>query len=220
MRKTSKRVRRAVDVLMTALLPLQMAYSLIGETYHEAEGVILFALFLIHHAMHRNWWKNLFKGRYNAYRVCNTAVNLALTVVMLCLPLSGIAMSKHLFTFLPTAGLAADARTVHLFLAYWGFVLMCVHLGLHLDAMIRGEPEWLKYAAIVVSLYGAYAFVKREIPAYLFLRSQFAFFDFTEPRVFFFADYLSVMVLFASMGYWMGKLLKAQSAKRGKGGSV
>ena len=73
-----------VDVLMTVMLPLQMAYSLIGETYHEAAGIVMFALFLAHHAMHLNWWKNLFKGRYNAYRTCNTAVNLVLTVVMLC----------------------------------------------------------------------------------------------------------------------------------------
>ena len=47
-----------VDLLMTVMLPLQMAYSLIGETYHEAEGVVLFALFISHHAMHRNWCEN------------------------------------------------------------------------------------------------------------------------------------------------------------------
>ncbi|MBQ9346689.1 MAG: hypothetical protein IJT94_05015 [Oscillibacter sp.] len=54
---------------MTVLLPLQMAYSLVGETYHEAEGVLLFALFITHHAMHLSWWKNLLRGRYNAYRL-------------------------------------------------------------------------------------------------------------------------------------------------------
>lgn len=193
---------------MVVLLPLQMAYSLIGETFHEVEGVILFALFLTHHAMHLAWWKNLFRGRYNAYRVFNTAVNLALSVIMLCLPLSGIAMSKRLFTFLPTAGLAADARTVHLCLAYWGFILMCVHLGLHMDAMLKRKPGWLKYLAAAVSLYGGFAFLRREIPLYLFLRSQFVFFDYTEPLAFFFADYLAVMVLFAAAGYSVGKLLK------------
>ena len=202
----------AVDILMTVMLPLQMAYSLIGETYHEAEGVILFALFLTHHVMHMNWRRNLFKSRYNAYRVFNTAVNIALSLIMISLPLSGIAMSKHLFTFLPTAGLAADARTAHMCLACWGYVLMCVHLGLHTDAMLKRKPGWLKYPVAAVSLYGAFAFVRREIPAYMFLRSQFAFFDFSEPRIFFFADYLAVMVLFAAIGYSMGKLLKLRAA--------
>ena len=64
-RISGKLARMAVDLLMTVMLPLQMAYSLIGETYHEAEGVILFALFIAHHAMHLNWWRNLFRGRYN-----------------------------------------------------------------------------------------------------------------------------------------------------------
>ena len=201
-----------VDILLTVMLPLQMAYSLIGETYHEAEGAVLFALFLAHHAMHANWWRNLFRGRYNAYRVFNTAVNLALSVITLCLPVSGIAMSKHLFTFLPTAGLAADARTIHLCLAYWGYVLMCVHLGLHIDAVFKKKPRWLKYPIAAVSLYGAFAFVRREIPAYMFLRVQFAFFDFSEPRIFFFADYLAVMALFAATGCWIGKRLKLRKA--------
>ena len=205
-----------VDILMTVMLPLQMAYSLIGETYHEAEGVILFILFLTHHVMHWNWWKNLFKGRYSAYRIFNTAVNLTLSAIMLCLPLSGIAMSKHLFTFLPTAGLAADARSVHLCLAYWGYVLMCIHLGLHMDAMLKKKANWLKYAVTAVSLYGAFAFVHREIPDYMFLRSQFVFFDFSEPRIFFFTDYLAVMVLFAAAGYSVGKLLKRFAARHGK----
>ena len=212
-RISSKRARMTVDFLMTVMLPLQMAYSLIGETYHEAEGVILFALFLIHHAMHLNWWKNLFKGRYNAYRVFNTAVNLALSVIMLYLPLSGIAMSKHLFTFLPTAGLASDARTAHMCLAYWGYVLMCAHLGLHMDVMLKRKPRWLKYPVTAVSLYGAFAFIRREIPDYMFLRSQFAFFDFSEPRIFFFADYLAVMILFAAVAYWIGKRLKLRAAQ-------
>ena len=202
-----------VDIFMTVMLPVQMAYSLIGEKFHEVEGVILFALFLAHHVMHLNWWKNLFKGKYTPYRVLNTTVNLLLTVIMFCLPISGIAMSKHLFTFPPATGLAADARTVHLFLAYWGYIFMCVHLGLHMDAMIKKKPKWLKYPVIAVSLYGIYAFMRRDIPVYMFLRSQFVFFDFSEPRIFFFADYLSIMVLFATVGFRIGKILKKYFVK-------
>ena len=202
-----------VDILMTVMLPVQMAYSLIGERFHEVEGVILCALFLTHNAMHMNWWKNLFRGKYTPYRVFNTAVNLLLTVIMFCLPTSGIAMSKHLFTFLPTTGLAADARTAHLVLAYWGYIFMCVHLGLHMDAMIRKKPKWLKYPVIAVSLYGIYAFIRRDIPVYMFLRSQFVFFDLSEPRICFFIDYLSIMILFAAVGFQIGKILKKYFVK-------
>ena len=217
MKINNRQARMTVDILMTVMLPVQMAYSLIGEKFHEVEGVILFALFLTHNVMHMNWWKNLFRGNYTPYRVFNTAVNLLLTVIIFCLPISGIAMSKHLFTFLPATGLAADARTAHLVLAYWGYIFMCVHLGLHMDAMIRKKPKWLKYPVIAVSLYGIYAFIRREIPAYMFLRLQFVFFDLSEPRIFFFADYLSIMILFAAVGFRIGKILKKYSVKYEKG---
>lgn len=210
-----RRAGRAVDLLMIVLLPLQMAYSLIGETYHEVEGVVLTALFVTHHVLHRGWWRSLSKGRYDAYRVFVTAVDLALCVVMIGLPLSGIAVSKHLFKALPTAGLSADARTAHLFLAYWGYVLMSVHLGIHMDVMIRRRPGWARWLVAVAALYGAWAFVRRDIPLYLSLRSQFVYFDFTEPRVFFFADYLAVMVLFAAVGDRIGSLLKRRRQRRG-----
>ena len=60
-----------------------------------------------------------------------------------------------------------------------------------------------------ISLYGIYAFFKRQIPAYMFLQLPFAFFDYSEARFFFFVDYIAIMVLFATLGYflfqWIGK---------------
>ena len=142
-----KRKRMAVDAAMTVLLPCLMAYSLIGETFHEAAGVGMLALFLAHHVLNRGWSRGLFRGRYRPLRAVRTAVDLLLCGVMVCLPLSGILMSKHLFLFLPETGLAAGARTVHLLTAYWGFLLLCLHLGLHLDGMLKKRPLWLKGAA-------------------------------------------------------------------------
>ncbi len=208
-----KQKRVLIDAAMTVLLPCLMAYSLIGETFHEVAGVVMLALFIAHHILNCAWFKGLFRGRYSPYRVFSTAVNLLLCVVMICLPLSGIMMSKHLFMSLPTAGLSATARTVHLLLSYWGFALMSLHLGLHVDAMLKKKPKWLPFAAGAVSLYGAYAFVKRGLPLYMTLRSQFVFFDYAEPRIFFFADYLAVMVLFAAVGCCIGKLLKRNRRK-------
>ena len=37
--QTKQKIRYAVDLGMTALLPLLMAYSLVGETAHEWLGV-------------------------------------------------------------------------------------------------------------------------------------------------------------------------------------
>lgn len=205
-----KRKRMAVDAAMTVLLPCLMAYSLIGETFHEIAGTAMLALFIIHHILNRGWHKGLFRGRTSPFRAFQTAVDLLLCAVMVCLPLSGILMSKHLFTFLPTTHLAAGARTVHLLAAYWGFLLMSLHLGLHLDRMVKKRPPWLKGIAAAVAVYGLIAFFRRGFPEYLFLRSRFAFFDPAQSRLWFFADYLSIMVLFALAGYGTGRALKTK----------
>ena len=59
---------------------------------------------------------------------------------MIAQPLTGILMSKHLYRFLPSANLSAAVRAVHLPLANWGFVLMCVHTGTHLEKPLRRLP--------------------------------------------------------------------------------
>ena len=149
---------------MVLLLPLLMAYSLIGEAFHEVAGTLMLILFLLHHWFNRAWWKSLFKGRYSPQRVFQTVLNLLLLIFMIVQPLCGILMSKHLYTFLPTDGSSSVTRAIHLPLSNWGFVLMSLHAGTHLGAML---PKGKKAAALgclgAVSLYGVYAFIKRQI---------------------------------------------------------
>ena len=204
--------------MMVLSLPLLMAYSLIGELFHEIAGTVMLGLFIAHLILHRRWWKAVPKGKYNAYRAVITVLNLTLLIMMLLQPLSGIAMSHHLYTFLPLSGVAALARDIHLVLGYWSYVLMSLHLGLHMNLILRGvlkgkempvSLKWiLRCLVLLISAYGVYAFLKRGLPEYMFLATRFAFFDFGEPLVFFILDYLTVMVLFAAAGYCIGKLLK------------
>ena len=200
------RIRMTVDISMTVLLPLLMAYSLISETFHEIAGVVIFVLFIAHQILNRRWYAALLIGRYTAKRIFQTAVNSLLVIFMILQPISGIVMSKHLFTFLEMPG-AATARQIHLALAYWGFALMCLHAGTHLTAPLSKLKRARKpvfYTVLVlltaVSFYGVYAFIKRQIADYMFMRSAFVFFDFSEPRAYFFLDYIAIMALFATLG--------------------
>ncbi len=120
---------------MLILLPLLMAYSLVGEAAHEWLGIAIFALFVLHHIINFAWLKTLFKGRYSAYRIYMTVINVLLLAVMLMLPVSGIMMSKHIFRISGVGGLSL-ARTVHLLASYWGFILMSVHAGNHIGARV------------------------------------------------------------------------------------
>ena len=209
-----KTVKIILDILMVAALPVLMAYSLVGETLHEIVGTGMLVLFITHHILNRKATAAMFKGKQSPVRVLNTAVNLLLFVVMIFLPLSGIVMSKHLYTFLPTEGISAVARTAHLLLSYWGFALMSFHAGLHADMWFgrlkKKKATFIALTAVLtlIAAFGVYAFITNRLYEYMFLQTRFVFFDFDKPLILVFGEYLSMIVLFAWIGYWLKELLK------------
>ena len=206
--------KNILDILMIAALPVLMAYSLVGETLHECIGTAMLALFIAHHILNRKATAAMFKVKQTVARILGTVVNLLLFAVMICLPISGIVLSKHLYTWLPTDGLSAIARTVHLLLSYWGLALMSFHLGLHADLWLNRLKKrkvtfiLLTIALTLIASFGVYAFVTNRLYEYMFLQTQFVFFDFDKPLILTFAEYLSMIVLFAWIGYWLKALLK------------
>ncbi len=209
--KAKKIIKIIIDTAMLILLPLLMAYSLIGEKAHEWLGLTMFLLFILHHIMNPAWLKTLFKGRVTLLRIYLTGVNLLLLIVMILQPFSGIMMSKHIFHTSGVGGMSF-ARTVHLLLSHWGFILMSVHVGNHVGTHRAGKNKGVAVllwtTAIAMSIYGAYAFVNRDMASYLFLKNQFVFFDFGQSRLRFMADYASMMCLFACIGAALSKGLK------------
>ena len=215
-----KKIRIVVDCGMVLLLPLLMAYSLVGEAAHEYLGIGMFLLFAAHHILNTAWWKHLLRGRYTPLRIFGTAVNLALAIIMLALPISGMILSRHVFRFLHLGG-AAAARTVHLLASYWGLVLMSVHAGMHgsmISGMLRKKFNirrsstagmWtLRLIAVLLAICGIYAFAKHKISSYLFLRTQFVFVDFSQPVALVLLDYLAIIAFFAVAGYYASALVR------------
>lgn len=217
----NKKVRMAADCALVLLLPLLMAYSLVGEVAHEYLGIVMALLFVIHHWVNAAWWKNLFRSKYTAARILRVVVNMLLAIIMVALPISGMMMSRYAFSFLDLNAHASYARTIHLLTAYWGFVLMSFHAGLHgtmflnmarkafhISTTSKYRTPVLRIAAGGISAYGVYAFIHRQLAEYMFLKIQFVFFDFTEPLIFFIVDYISVMLLLALIGYYLLQLLQ------------
>ena len=108
--------------------------------------------------------------------------------------------------------------------AYWGFVLMSLHLGLHWNMMlgvagkaVKGTSKvricMLRIVAVVVAVYGMYAFVKRDIGNYMLLKVHFVFFDYDEPLFFFLLDNIAVMGLFIFVGHYFTLGLKQTKNK-------
>ncbi len=208
-------LKLAVDIGMTAALLLLMAYELVGQAAHEWIGIGMFVLFVIHHILNGSWIRNLLRGRYNPVRIMQTGLVLLILCAMAGLMVSGTILSRHALSFLPIKGGRSFARNLHMISAYWGFVLMSVHLGFHWSMMMgmakkffpkpSAVRKWvLRILALVIAGYGVYAFIRRDIGIYMLLRSHFVFFDYEEPLVFFYLDYIAVMGLFI----WIGNYSK------------
>ena len=143
--KKTQAVKPLVDIAMTILLFVLMAYQLTGPFAHEWAGAAILVLFIAHHILNRQWFRGLGKGKYTAVRILLTAVDFLLLADMLFLMISGIRLSRYVFDFVPSFGSAATARLIHLAASHWGFVLMGLHLGLHwgmVVSRVRSRLGW------------------------------------------------------------------------------
>lgn len=217
----------SLDAAMTLGLLFQMGYQFWGDAAHEWVGAGMFVLFIAHHILNWRWYKALFHGRYTPIRVFGLLVDLLVLLAMVGLMVSGIMLSREVFAFLPISGGMSFARLLHLTASHWGFVLMALHLGLHWKIVLgqfrrsaKGkQPPRLRFVVLTVlgaaiAVYGLTAFFRRELPAYLFLQTQFAFFDFSEPVILFYLDYLAMMGLFIWLAHYLTKLLGLFSRRK------
>lgn len=212
-------IKIAIDIAMTIALLLLMTYELIGQAAHEWIGIGMFVLFVAHHVLNGKWSENLLKGRYTSLRIMQTVLVVLVLFSMFGSMVSGVILSRHALSFLSISGGRAFARSLHMIVAYWGFVFMSLHLGFHWSMMmsmagksVGGSSairKWvLRIAAVLIAGYGVYAFVKRDIGSYMLLKNQFVFFDFEEPLVLFVFDYITVMGLFVAIGHYLSEALK------------
>ena len=129
-------LKRTIDILMTILLLFLMAYQVTGEAAHEFIGVLMFILVIIHQILNLKWYSSLFKGKYNVNRIIMTIINVLLLFSFILTAISGMAMSNHAVPFLYNIINVNTARTLHLAFSYWSFILMGMHLGLHISQIV------------------------------------------------------------------------------------
>lgn len=193
---------------------VQQVFGGAPQTADEVIGTAMFCLFIAHHILNFGWIKTLFKGKYDLRRSVNKAVNALVFLCMIGLMYSGIVISKHIFTFVNIGG-AMTARTLHMLCAYWRLILMIVHLGMHIS-QLAARMKLKSKAAIwsiriifgAIGAVGIYEFISLRFADYIFGKVQFAFIDTNASAVLTTLQYLSVMVLFAYIGYMVQMLLK------------
>lgn len=224
--KPTATLRLLLDLGMTGLLLLLMSFERIGRAAHEWIGLGIFVLFIAHHVLNRKWAAMLGRGKYSPLRILQTAIAALTLLAMLGSMLSAAIMSQEVFAFIPLFDGLEFARALHMLSAYWGFIFMGLHLGLHWGmilgilrkkagiAQTSAAGTWgLRVLALAVSGFGVYALFKNNIPDYLFLRSHFVFFDWSLPLAAFFAEQIAMLALWAYLGYYAAKALQKRRPK-------
>ena len=204
-------LRMPLDILMTLLSIILMGGTVLfpDDRIHQICGISLIVLWVVHIVLNRRWYSSLFKGKYQPYRIMQLVVNCGVLICALLLMISGLLMAW----FIPAdwvGGALGFARTTHLLAPHWYYIFMAFHIGLH-GAMIASKmiihglvPRII---CILISLYGIYAFILRGVWKYMFGLQQFFFFDFNRGYVLFALDYISIIVLFGTTVYYLGKLI-------------
>ena len=206
------RLRMSIDITMTILSVILMGgnYLFPADIVHEILGMGLFVLWGVHIALNRRWYSAIFRGKYNPYRVMQTVINCCILICTIFLMISGIILSNYLFTFLNIQSGLGFARIAHLLSSHWYYLFMSLHIGLHMGRLFQNvatkKLPWI--LLVLTSLYGLYSFIARGVWKYLILRQQFFFFDLERGYVLFALDYISIIILFATISHLLATRLK------------
>ncbi len=179
-----RKVKRMVDVGMLLGMLLLMAFSVTEAAAHEWIGIGETVLVVVHQILNRKWYGALGKGRYSGFRIFSTLITLLLFVAFAGTAFSGMNMSGEAVPFLSGVGHLSDPQTLHLSLAHWTFVLMGIHVGIHVPAMLGQSALQTKIkpgVAVMLAMlpcYGLYRFIENNMVTYLLFKSHFAMLDF------------------------------------------
>ena len=216
--KTANIIKRIVDAVLTVLLLFLMAMQATGDVLHEWLGIGMTATLVLHHILNRKWYKSVFKGKYSPYRIAMTAVNTMLLVSIALTALSGMSMSGHAVPFMYGLINIMTARTLHLAMSYWSFILMGVHIGLHVKAMTAklSDRGGLIFKAVLTAFSGAglWQFIKSGIVNYITFRSHFAFLDYTTAKWLIILQNLAILIFWVLAGNTLGELTQKNKDKK------
>ena len=220
--KTNHMIKRIVDAAMTALLLCLMAYQVTGEALHEWIGMGMTGLVIIHQILNRKWYGVLFKGKYNPYCSVTSILNVLLILSFALTAFCGMSMSSYAVPFLYGMSPVSFVRRMHLSMSHWSFVLMGLHLGLHIPAMTAGlKPKGgTRIAAACVFTcvggIGLRLFLKNGMPDYLFFRVPFAFLDYEKAGWQVFGENLLMLSFWGFVGAQAALICRKAAAKAEK----
>jgi hypothetical protein len=218
--------RMILDLLMMILILFALAYRITGDGAHEWIGVCAFALLVMHNVIHWPWYRRISQGKYNFRRILNTAVNMLLLGTVTTLIISGLLHSRTVLSFMHFSG-GIILRQIHTFAAYWSFLLISVHIGMHCEVIIHIMSKAIKNTVVIpiqatikvciisiIIAYGIYSFFERDMPEKMFLGYSFDFWDENKNQILFFINNISIMAVYIFTTHYIAKFIEYKKEKQ------
>jgi hypothetical protein len=214
-------IKLVIDLAMTVLMLVAMAYHITGNTIHELVGAVLLVLFIVHNILNRRWYKTIIKGKYNIRSVLRIAVNLLFLVSMVVVMISSAPIARDIFPFFPINN-DMIVRQVHVLTAYWGFIFMAVHIGLSWGTIINAVRKMtgitgtsrirtiaLRVIAVLIVIYGVQTSFETDMGSKLTIYNPFGW-NFDESIMGSIIDYLSIMGIYICGTHYALKFVQKQ----------
>ena len=124
-------IKICIDFAMAVLLLFLMSYPLTrGLFRHGLCGLILFALFFVHHLLNRQYYRALLKGHWPSRRIVLAGIDMILLLLTLLTLASSLLLFGDVFAFAPFP-MTWWARNLHNCVTAWLYIFIAIHLGLH-----------------------------------------------------------------------------------------
>lgn len=209
-----KKIKIIIDIIMYVLFIILMGHHITDNLIHEILGTTLFILFIIHHILNYKYYKNIFKGKYTFKRTTLLIIDILLFISMIGMIISAINISSDVFSFLniPTK---IWGRKLHMLSTSWGFVLMSIHVGMHLAVLINklnkkmkdNTFEYLYYLVLtLLAIYGIYSFIKLDFISDMFLLNAFKYYDYDESFIIFYLNVISSSLFIGLAVYFINNI--------------
>lgn len=212
------------DLVMTVLMLIAMAYYITGNMIHEVVGVVVLVLFIVHNFLNRRWYKAILKGKHNFRRILQIGLNLLFLVAMVVMIICGILISSDIFPFIQVNN-DMIFRQIHVQTAYWGFIIMAVHIGLSWGMIInsvlrmtgitgtsRFRTIMLRILAVLIVAYGVHSSFEGEMGSKLFIYNPFGWFN-DDSTIRFLINHLSIMGIYIAGTHYALKFIQRQEQR-------
>ena len=212
-----RRIKIIVDIIMFLLFLYLLSYRPgMGLMYHAVIGIAQLSLFILHHLLNLDWFKTLFKGRYNFRRILLTASDFLLLVAMGFMIASSVMISGMVFD----SGILMTGwwRRIHVASSGWCFLLTGFHVGMHVQGMFgklekkMRKVSWLyRLIQAILAAAGIYCFLQSDLWPRITLARRLPLLTFTSEEMF--GIYMAIVIGMCVLVSWIFSLDKRRKKR-------